>query len=145
MSRQKKRRGTPRPKLAELNRSRVKRLPEPDFSRDLVAWIDATITTNELGQPFQLFDFQRAVLRRMFTFDARGRLPYSTIVFSTVKKSGKSFINALVVLWWALTQDSPNEILILANDLEQAMGRVFATVCGLIKQNPALRARAKIK
>lgn len=67
-----------------------------------------------------------------------------TIVQSCPKKSGKTALNAATTLWWAFTQEPPNEILIVANDLEQAQGRVFATICGLIRQNRELASSATL-
>src|SRR2546426_10463423 len=94
-------------------------------ANDIVAWIDRTITVNELGHPFRLADYQREVFRTAFVFDAQGRLPWDTFLYSTLKKSGKTTLNALVTLWWAETQEAPNEILMAANDLEQVQARTF--------------------
>jgi len=49
---------------------------------DLVAWIDERLHRNELGQPFRLMDHQRVILRVAFAFDADGRLPWDTIIYS---------------------------------------------------------------
>ena len=68
---------------------------------------------------FRLSDHQREVLRLAFDFDHDGRLPYDTIVYSCIKKSGKTTLNGALTLAWGFTQEAPNEILILANDLEQ--------------------------
>jgi phage terminase large subunit-like protein len=107
-------------------------------STDVVAFIDERLQKTELGQPFRFMDHQRAILREAFTFDADGWLRYDTIVYSCPKKSGKTTINAAVTLWWALTQEAPNEILVIANDLEQAQGRVFKAMQGLLTCNPDL-------
>ena len=53
-------------------------------------------------------------------------------------------MNALVTLWWAFTQDPPNELYIVANDFEQAQARVFRTIAGLIAHNPALTPSATV-
>ncbi len=108
-------------------------------TRDIVAFIDDLVQRNELGKPFRLFDHQREVLRVAFPFDARGRLPYDTVVWSTPKKEGKTTINAAVQTWWAFTQEPPNELKVVANDLEQAQGRVFKAIGGLLDHNAALR------
>ena len=107
-------------------------------STDVVAFIDERLQKTELGQPFRLMDHQRDILREAFTFEADGRLRYDTIVYSCPKKSGKTALNAAVALWWALTQEAPNEILVIANDLEQAQGRVFKAIHGLLTCNPDL-------
>jgi hypothetical protein len=53
-----------------------------------VTFTDKLIKKNELGQPFRLSDHQREVLRLAFAFDSDGCLPYDTILYSCVKKSG---------------------------------------------------------
>ena len=115
------------------------------YPRDPIAFIDDLVKKNELGQPFRLLDHQREILRPAFSFDRSGRLPYETIIYSCPKKSGKTTVNGLVVLWWAFTQESPNEILVVANDLEQAVGRVFKTIVGIIRHNPELAQSAEIQ
>ncbi len=115
------------------------------YPRDPVAFIDDLVKKNELGQPFHLLDHQREILRRAFTFDGDGRLRYDTVIYSCIKKSGKTTTNAAVTLWWAFTQDAPNEILIVANDLEQAQGRVFKAIAGIIRYNPELARSAEVQ
>ncbi len=114
------------------------------YGRNPVAFIDDFITLNELGQPFSLFPHQRETLRLAFPFDRDGKLPWDTVVLSWIKKSGKTTVNAALVLWWAFTQEAPNEIPVVANDLEQALGRVFKTVVGLLTHNPALGDSAHV-
>jgi phage terminase large subunit-like protein len=72
-------------------------------------------------------------------------LPYDTIIYSCVKKSGKTTINGAVTLAWGFTQEPPNEILVLANDLEQTLARVFNTMEGIIKFNPELQREAEVQ
>ncbi len=116
-----------------------------DYKVDVVLFIDNLMKFNELGQPFRLLDHQREILRLAFAFDRDGRLPYDTIIYSCVKKSGKTTINAAVTLWWAWTQEAPNEILIIANDLEQSIGRVFKAMAGIIRHNPELVRSAEVQ
>jgi hypothetical protein len=69
-------------------------------SRDPAIWIDQHIHRNELNQPFALYPHQREVLRLAFDFDTEGRLPWDTIIYSAVKKSGKTSMLALLALYW---------------------------------------------
>ena len=110
-----------------------------------VTFIDKLIKKNELGQPFRLSDHQREVLRLAFAFDQDGRLPYDTILYSCIKKSGKTTLNGDITLAWGFTQEAPNELLILANDLEQTLARVFRTMEGIIQHNPELRREAEVQ
>ena len=115
------------------------------YRTDVVAFIDDLVKFNELGQPFRLSDHQREILRLAFQFDAAGCLLWGIILWACPKKSGKTFIQALVDLWWAFTQEAPNEIYNAANDLEQVQGRVFKTMIGILRHNPALGKSAEIQ
>ena len=110
-----------------------------------IHFIDKLVKKNELGQPFRLSDHQREVLRLAFAFDQDGRLPWDTILYSCIKKSGKTTLNGAVTLGWGFTQEAPNEILILANDLEQTLARVFRTMEGIIQHNPELQREAEVQ
>jgi phage terminase large subunit-like protein len=85
------------------------------------------------------------VLKLAFAFDQDGRLPWDTILYSCPKKSGKTALNGAVTLAWGFTQEAPNEILILANDLEQTLARVFRTMEGIIQHNPELQREAEVQ
>jgi phage terminase large subunit-like protein len=110
-----------------------------------ITFIDKLVKKNELGQDFRLMDHQREILRLAFAFDQHGRLPWDTIIYSCVKKSGKTTLNGALTLWWAFTQEPPNTLLCVANDLEQSLARVYSTLEGLIKYNPQLRAEAEVQ
>ena len=74
-----------------------------------------------------------------------GRLLYPEQVFSAGKKSGKTTFAALHCLTVVLLfGGSYAEGVALANDLEQAQGRVFEQVKRIVQCSPLLRAEAKI-
>lgn len=110
-----------------------------------VTFISKLLKRNELGEPLKLMPFQEEILNLAFAFDDEGKLPWDTIVYSTIKKSGKSALAAAITLYWAFVQEAPNELLLLANDLEQSLARVFRTCEGLIQHNPALKAEAEVQ
>ena len=101
----------------------------------IITFIDEYITRNERGRPFELVDHQRQVLEVLFAFGPDGKLPWDTILYSCPKKSGKSTVNALISLAWAFTQEAPNEIYLLANNEDQARGRVYNTMTRIIRHN----------
>ena len=53
---------------------------------------------------------------------------FTTIIYSTIKKSGKTTIAALVAKYVAATYGPFQEIIIVANDFEQARGRIYQKV-----------------
>lgn len=115
--------------------------PENPLAHDPAAWIDANILVSELGKPFKLAPYQRRVLAEMFRFDDTGKLWIDEGIWSEPKKGGKTTLAAAIGLWWGDTQEAPNEILVCANDLEQATSRAFATMKQMVKRNPGLGAK----
>jgi hypothetical protein len=54
-----------------------------------ITFIDKLVKKNELGHPFKPMPFQEEILNLAFAFDENGRLPYDTILYATIRKSGK--------------------------------------------------------
>jgi phage terminase large subunit-like protein len=100
-----------------------------------VEFIDRVIKLDEKGEPFSLAPYQRRVLEMALRRDPFGELVFWLVVLSEPKKSGKTFLAAC--LWWACTRQH-TEIILVANDEEQATGRVFKTAVDLIEHNKAL-------
>ena len=114
------------------------------YAADIVSFAEEQFFCPESKKLIELETHQKRVLRDCLTASVSGLFPYQMVIYSAVKKSGKTTIAALVALWFALTQEPPNEIFIVANDFEQAQGRVFKTICGAIMLNPYLREATKI-
>jgi phage terminase large subunit-like protein len=85
----------------------------------------------ETERPLQLMKHQSVILD--YAFDLKHN--FSTIVYSSVKKSGKTAIAALVARWIAETWGR-SEVLALANDMEQARGRIYQKVLDSIEMDP---------
>lgn len=88
-----------------------------NWSPDIEDWGD---TGKMILQPVQ-----RAILSEAIGFDERGKLKYETVVYSTIKKSGKTAVAASVGAWYAEEGKPGTEIYIIANSREQGVGRVF--------------------
>jgi len=84
---------------------------------------------------------QKVIFDHCLAFDDNGKLPYSVIVFSCPKKSGKTAINAMLQTYWAFEIEPPNEIITAANKREQAISRAFKEARGFIERNPLLLER----
>jgi hypothetical protein len=124
------------------------------FARNPIAFVDAMIPLNEKGKPWSLAPYQRRVLALVFTWimvaacescvgTCVGHLAMRLLLWSEVKKSGKSFMAALLVLWWAFTHPE-TELVVTANDLEQIQGRIYRTIVALLKHNPTLGRSATV-
>ncbi len=113
------------------------------YARNPIRFCDEFIPFNEKGQPWRLSAHHRRVLRLAFTWDALGALALRLLLWGEPKKSGKTFIAAVLGLWWGyVTGDT--EVVVAANDLEQAQSRVFDTMRKVIGRNAALQASAKV-
>jgi phage terminase large subunit-like protein len=114
------------------------------YRTDPVRFIDEFIPLNEAGRPWRLSDYQRRVIALVFRFVNGLLCLLRYLVWSEVKKSGKTLLGAAFGLWWAYTR--PNtEIVVVANDLDQSVGRVFRTMVALIRHNPLLAASATVR
>lgn len=109
---------------------------------DIVAFLEEQfwIDDPDTGEPIllPLYTFQERVLRALFSRDERGAWP-SEVVYSTIKKSGKTTIGAGICEWVACAHCPPSgEVIVAANDLEQAQGRVYKDLKHSIELNPLM-------
>jgi phage terminase large subunit-like protein len=105
---------------------------------NVIQFADENIKLNEKGKPWGWAKYQREVLTLAY------RRHFSIRLWSEVKKSGKTFLAAVIAIWEAVTNPD-GEVICCANDQEQAVSRVFQTVCQLIKYNRELSASATIQ
>jgi len=75
----------------------------------------------------QLLPHQREILDLALQMQD-GVFKYSTVLFSTIKKSGKTMLGAAVGSWYAEVAPPGTEIYVIANDLESAEGRVMRDI-----------------
>lgn len=115
------------------------------WRNDPVAFIRGVLVNPETGKPFELYPAQERFLREAFTPLPDGRLPYPELVFSAPKKSGKTATAAMATLYTVLALGGPYaEAYCVANDFEQAQGRVFQAIARIVEASPLLRAIAKV-
>ena len=79
----------------------------------------------ETGKPIRLEDHQRRILNAAFT-PVNGKFPYRTIIYSAIKKSGKTEIGAGIS--YAFARLYGGQMYSIANDQEQAAGRMWQRV-----------------
>jgi hypothetical protein len=76
----------------------------------------------------ELAPAQKVILEHVLTPDEEGIFPYREVVWSQIKKSGKTTIAGLVGAWFADQIEAPNLVLCAANNYEQSAGRIFAAM-----------------
>lgn len=97
----------------------------PFYIRD--AWSDESKSMHGPGR-MKLMGHQIPILKHCLTPDENGKLPYTTIVYSTTKKSGKSAVAAAITWWYAIQLPENSEIYLLANSLDQSSGRILRDI-----------------
>jgi phage terminase large subunit-like protein len=114
--------------------------PEPP---SVVEWAEQNFwIPSDNGRPrlIRLMPHQKVILRLFFDTapaEAFGCGPnFQTLVYSTVKKSGKTAVAAMVARWIAETWGSHTEVYCMANDLEQARGRIYQAALTSIEEDP---------
>lgn len=103
----------------------IRRVPLTEFC-------DRLIKLGSDGKPFWLAPHQRVI------FDTIDELllqdAINQVVYSSIKKSGKTELQGIAALKWALEHDD-EELLLQGNDFDQSVGRVFKAVARLCKRN----------
>lgn len=92
---------------------------------DIVEWAEERFYVVETKRPIVLEPVQKAVLREFTRRGDDGRFIYRTGLYSTIKKSGKTSVAALFMLWAAETWGDFKEVYHLGNKLGQAKDRAF--------------------
>lgn len=134
---------------AELQRRLVE--DRRKLTVDIVDWGHINFILPESRAPIRFHPHQAAVLRLMFRRvvedDPRialfpslqlsiGHFPFANLLWSQVKKSGKTTIGAVVGRFIAETQTRMGEIYCCGNDMGQAKEREFAMIGDSIKATP---------
>ena len=107
---------------------------------DPVEFVEGVLRDPETGEPFRLYEEQRVFLRTGLARTPDGRMRFSELLFSGPKKSGKTTLAAMIVIYTAVAlAPLGGEIYILANDLEQSTSRVFKAVCQILQASALLK------
>jgi phage terminase large subunit-like protein len=112
---------------------------------DAIAFIEGTLVNPETGAHFVLTGAQKDFLRSAFELDDDGRLQFPELIFSAPKKTGKTAFAAFVVIYVVCVLGGRfAEGICVANDLEQAQGRVFQAIARIVEASPMLARDATI-
>jgi len=102
------------------------------WAEDRFGWI------GEENKPIKLTPWQRAIVGAWWTL----RAFITTLAISNVKKTGKTFTNALLTCWRWLVY--PGQHFCVGNDLDQSASRQFAMIAEMIKRHPLLKSMVTI-
>jgi hypothetical protein len=88
----------------------------------------------EDGKPVTLTPWQRAALEAWW----KNRETCSTFAISNIKKTGKTFLNSVLLAWRWLAL--PGQHFAVGNDMDQAESRSFAMIGEMVRRNPYLKS-----
>ncbi|MHB8382707.1 MAG: terminase TerL endonuclease subunit [Candidatus Binataceae bacterium] len=112
---------------------------------DPAAFVREVLVDPETSAPFELYPAQERFLRDALTPTSDGALPFPELIYSCPKKSGKTATAAMATLFVIVALGGPYaEAYCVANDFDQAQGRVFQAIARIIEASPLLRDSAKI-
>lgn len=115
------------------------------WRRDPIAFIREVLVGPETGGAFELYPAEERFIRAALTPGPDGRLPFPELLFAAPKKSGKTALAAMIVLYVIVCLGGRYaEAYCIANDQEQASSRVFQAIARIIEASPLLRGTAKI-
>ncbi len=104
-----------------------------------IEFIERVLVNPETSAPFVLTDAERSFLSHAFELNSNGRMKYPELLFSAPKKSGKTTLAAMIVLYAVVVLGGKyGEAYIVANDLEQSIGRVFTAIKRIVSASPIL-------
>lgn len=113
---------------------------------DVVEHGETTFYIPETGKPIKYEEFQKIILRiTAGTHSYERLLPfYSTIEYSTIKKSGKTAVSGAYAKWRAESSTLNDEILFFANDETQSRGRAYQAILYAIQLNPLYDEKRRV-
>jgi phage terminase large subunit-like protein len=117
------------------------------WQSDPTVFIETQLIDPVTLKPFQLLPAQRAFIEHAFRIDQKtGRLRYPEMVFSCGRKGGKTGFAGLMMLTMVLLYGGRfAEGYCVANDFEQAQGRVFAAISKMVECSPLFRGDAVVQ
>jgi hypothetical protein len=115
------------------------------WQREPIRFIEEILTDPETGKPFELFPAEREFFQHAWQRNDDGRLRYTEQCFAAPKKSAKTQIAGMHMATAILVFGGRYaEGYCVANDLEQAQGRVFQAIRRMVETSPYLAREADI-
>jgi phage terminase large subunit-like protein len=115
------------------------------WRREPTAFISEVMRDPETGNPFALLPCERRFFEHAYKANDAGRLLYPEQAYSAPKKTGKTTFNGMHVLTTTLVFGGRfAEAYCIANDLEQATGRVFTAIRRIVEASPYLAREAQV-
>ena len=116
------------------------------WQQEPTAFVTEVMRDPETGRRFELLPCERGFFAEAYKTNDAGRLVYPEQTFSGPKKTGKTAMAGMHTLTTTLVYGGQfAEAYVLANDLEQSSGRVFAAIRRIVEASPLLAREANIR
>lgn len=127
--------------MARLKRP-VEITPEKarQYNTDVIAFLEEQYIVPETGKLIVLEEWQKEEILRPLFYDLLpdGRRRYTLALVGIPKKNGKSTIAAGIGLWFCFAGEPHGEVIIAANNLDQASLIIYEKIRAAFKANPNL-------
>lgn len=108
----------------------------------VVEWGEHNFFIPETQYYIKFYQHQKVILNCMFHDPRFSRA--QTLIYSAPKKSGKTAIAALVGRWATETWGRYGEVYCIANDEEQALGRLYQAIKSSIEMDPSVVRKGSV-
>jgi len=123
----------------KMTKQKVDELIEHWREAGPVAWAEGEYGWIGIDRkPVILTPWQRAVLEAWWNYQE----VVTTLAVSNIKKTGKTFVNAVLLAWRWLAL--PGDHFAIGNDFDQSASRQFQEIAGMVRRNEYLRRNTSI-
>ena len=133
--------GTVLAKPAPITPARLKQ-----YNHDIISFLEEQYICAETGKLIKLEAWQKDDILRPVFYDLNpdGTRKYSLALIGMPKKNGKSTLVAGIGVWFCFASEPHGEIIVAANNLDQASLIIYDKIRTAIRDNPNLAASAKL-
>lgn len=99
---------------------------------DFVDWCHNNFIDPTTKRLIRFREHQQRITRKAFELIWADKV--TTVIYSATKKSGKTAVAGAAGAYWGENIEAPNEVISIANDQEQAQGRIYAAMIPTMKR-----------
>lgn len=116
------------------------------YKTDVILFLEEQYIVPETGRLIVLEEWQKELILRPLFYDLLpdGRRKYTLALVGMPKKNGKSTLAAGVGLWFCFAGEPHGEVIIAANNLDQASLIIYEKIRAAFKANSNLMASARL-